>query len=65
MAEKNSGVDPQRNYSLKVAAQYWGVAPSTVRAWALQGKFRTIKMGRRRVVPGTELLRIKNEGLKG
>ena len=65
MTRRNSGLDPERNYSLEVAARYWGVAPSTVRVWALQGRFKTIKLGRRRVVPGDEILRIKNEGLRG
>lgn len=58
-------IDPNKNYSLKKAAELWGVAPSTVRLWALQGRFRTLKLGRRRVIPGDELLRVKNEGLPG
>ena len=65
MQKASTLIDPQKNYSLKKAAEVWGIACSTVRVWALQGRFRTVKMGRRRLVPGDEILRIKNEGLRG
>jgi len=63
MVNNKGSINPQKNYSLKEAAELWGVAPSTVRVWALQGRFRTLKMGRRRVIPGEEILRILKNGL--
>lgn len=49
--------------SLQEAARLWGVAYWTTVGWAKQGRIRTIKLSRRRMVPMSEVKRVAEEGI--
>lgn len=51
-------------YSIAKVAEIFDVSPVTVRYWIRLGKIRSRKLGRRRLVPGSEIRRIVEEGLK-
>jgi len=49
--------------SIREAAERLGVSEWTVGRWARQGRFTTVKLGGRRLVPETELDRIIESNL--
>ena len=53
----------QRLYSLKHAAEVLGVSPAFLREQSKAGRIKTVKLGRRRLVPLDELERLETEGL--
>lgn len=59
----NGEIATERLYPIQKAAEIWGVSPVTVRFWARKGLIKTRKLGRRRLVPGSEIRRILEEGL--
>lgn len=51
--------------SIREAAERWGKHFQTVYQWAYTGKIKTVMLGRSRMVPESEILRVCAEGLKG
>lgn len=42
----------------------FGVAPSTTYRWLREGRIRSLRLGRRYLIPREELERIEREGLR-
>ena len=40
-----------------------GIAPQTVRRWAREGRITSVKLGRSRRIPATELDRVAQDGV--
>lgn len=51
--------------SVQQAADTWGVSVYTVRRLAATGAVHTVTVGRRRLVPESEILRIATTGVPG
>jgi excisionase family DNA binding protein len=49
--------------SIRQAADAWGVSVYTVRRLAATGAVRKVRVGRRRLVPESEILRISTTGV--
>ncbi|GEM_PF-6055599 len=62
--ERINEIRPDFLYSIDAVAKILSVSPVTVRYWSRLNKIETRKLGRRRLVPGVEVLRILREGLK-
>ena len=55
---------PKAMYSLKETAQMLGVSYRAIQDWQYAKRIKTVKLGRRVMVPATELDRITVEGVK-
>jgi excisionase family DNA binding protein len=55
--------DLKLGYSRKGAATQLSVSARTVDYWISKGRLKAIKLGKRVVIPGTELVRVLKEGL--
>lgn len=62
LASISEPIDPHRNYAFKDAARITGVSRRTIYRLADTGRLRTVRILRRRLVPGTELIRIRDQG---
>lgn len=51
-------------YSLKETAQMLGISYRAIQDWQYSHRIKTVKLGRRVMVPATELDRITVEGVK-
>jgi excisionase family DNA binding protein len=49
--------------SIHITAERLGVSPWTIRSWASNGRLKSVKLGSRRMIPESEILRIISEGL--
>ncbi|MBM4356005.1 MAG: helix-turn-helix domain-containing protein [Deltaproteobacteria bacterium] len=58
MANSNEAKRFGRLLTLKQAAAQLGVSWWTLGRWARQGRFRTVRLGSRRLVPESELSRL-------
>lgn len=52
----------QQLRSIEFTAQQMGISPYTVRAWIGDGLLGSVKLGRRRLVPESEISRVISEG---
>jgi excisionase family DNA binding protein len=50
--------------SIESAAERLSVSPWTVRAWAADGRLKSVKLGSRRLIPESEILRVIAEGIE-
>jgi excisionase family DNA binding protein len=50
--------------SIDVAAERLSVSPWTIRAWAAEGRLKSVKLGSRRLIPESEILRVIAEGIE-
>jgi excisionase family DNA binding protein len=46
---------------IEQTADLLGVSPWTIRAWVAQGKLKSVKLGSRRLVPESEVVRLISE----
>jgi excisionase family DNA binding protein len=53
-----------RLISVFEAGRLLGISKHTVRAWGYQGRLQSIKMGRRVLIPYSEIERVVNEGVR-
>ena len=53
----------QELFTVASAAQILGLSQSTIRRWANNDLIRTLKVGRARMVPASELRRLVEQGL--
>jgi excisionase family DNA binding protein len=49
--------------SIEIAAERLGVSPWTIRAWAANGRMKSVKLGSRRMIPESEILRVMADGI--
>jgi excisionase family DNA binding protein len=61
--ELNEAVPIKRNYPLDEAAPLIGVTLGTLRQWVSAGKIKSLKIGRKRVIPSRVLEEIIEKGL--
>ncbi|NMW44294.1 helix-turn-helix domain-containing protein [Mobiluncus curtisii] len=57
-------VEPRKLYSLKETAQMLGISYRAIQDWQYANRIKTVKLGRRVMVPAVELDRIAVEGVK-
>jgi len=55
----------QQLFSFEEAAQQSSTTHWTWRTWAARGLVKTVKLGRRRLIPASELNRVCAEGVHG
>lgn len=56
--------EQRKLYSLKETAQMLGISYRAIQDWQYANRIKTVKLGRRVMVPATELDRIAVEGVK-
>jgi excisionase family DNA binding protein len=49
--------------SVEIAAQRLSISPWTIRAWIAEGRIASAKIGRRRLVPESEIERLVSDNL--
>ena len=54
----------QKLFTVEQAASVIGLSAWTIRAWIAQGRLRSLKLGKRRMVPAEEVERVTSEGLR-
>jgi hypothetical protein len=55
-------VDPEKNYPLPEAAAYLGVSIRSLHRLGDTGQIRMVRILRRKLVPGREVIRVRDEG---
>ncbi len=56
--------EPETLYKIREASELLRVTTKTVYRWTVEGRIRTVRMGRAVRVPASEIDRIIREGLK-
>ena len=54
----------EKLFTVREVANVLRVSEPTVRRWLTRGFLRSVKLGRRRVIPGSEIERVVREGLR-
>jgi excisionase family DNA binding protein len=49
--------------SIRRTAQRLDVSHWTIRSWVSKGKLKSVKLGARRMIPESELVRVMSEGI--
>lgn len=59
---QSSPVDIHRNYGFEEAARVIGVSRRTIIRLADNGDIRSVRILKRRLIPGSEVLRVRDQG---